>query len=431
MAEAVRMKLDLNLESYARDAKDCSGQGGCKFIDWIYVPGRDFSWRCPAWHYYGLDAYGMAGKMKIVRDLLAGRLDYDSPTLRDITYACSLCGSCEVGCKRNLELEVLLVAETLRARLVERGNGPMPEHIPLTENIEKTGNIYGRLNSERFNWLPPEIMPVNRAELLYFVGDIEAFRHPEIPRAAVKIMRAAGVDFMLLEGQRTSGNFLYTTGQIGKARDLAKINIEAIRSSGAKTVICSSAEDFKTLKVDYPKLLDINTSDLPFEVKHLVELVDEWVKDGRLKFMESVDIKITYHDDGNIAWMSEPWLTWEGVRGGWGVLVPPRQVRRGTYGIYDAPRDILTAIPGVTLVEMPRHHENAYDCGAGGGVSEAFPELARWSADERLREASTTGAQAIVSASAQVKENLLKSDKLARYGLAVYDILEITAKALQ
>jgi len=428
--KAEGLKLALGLENYWHDAKECVGQGGCKFIDWIYVPGWDFSWRCPPWQYYGFDAYGANGKMKIVHDLLTGDLDYGSPTLRKTVYACSLCGSCDVGCKRNLELEVLMVLESLRARLVEKGNGPMPEHGEVTGNIEKSGNYYGRSQSERLNWLPRDIKPAKRADLLYYVGDHASFRFIEIAQAAVKIFRAAGIDFMLMPDERSSGNLLYTTGQMDKARKLAEENIRMVEETGCKTVVFSSAEDYKTFKVDYPKLLGISTIDLPFEPKHLIELADTWVQEGRLKLSRPIDLKITYHDDCNLAWLSEPWLHWEGERGDWGVLSPPRQVRRGSNGIYDAPRNVLRAIPGLSLVEMPRHHENAFDCGAGGGVKEAFPDLARWSADERLREASTTGAQAILSTSPLVKENLSQSENAKKYGIQPWDILEVIARAL-
>ncbi|GAG52019.1 unnamed protein product, partial [marine sediment metagenome] len=134
-----------------------------------------------------------------------------------------------------------------------------------------------------------------------------------------------------------------------------------------------------------------------------------------------------FHDSCNLGRLSEPWVHWEGERGDWSVYNPPRQIRRGTYGIYDQPRDILNAIPGLELVEMPRHHENAWCCGNAAGVKEAFPDLASWSADERLREAGTTGAEAIVSACPGCRDNFSQSAK--SNGIKAYDILELVAKA--
>ena len=74
--------------------------------------------------------------------------------------------------------------------------------------------------------------------------------------------------------------------------------------------------------------------------------------------------------------------------GEWARYNPPREVRRGTSGIYEPPRDILKAIPGVELVEMIRGREQAWCCGNGGGVKEAFPDLSSWTVNERLREAA-------------------------------------------
>ena len=97
------------------------------------------------------------------------------------------------------------------------------------------------------------------------------------------------------------------------------------------------------------------------------------------------------------------------------------------HGVYEPPRDLLKAIPGVELVEMVRHHDNAWCCGSGGGVREAFPDFALWTAGERLREAATTGAQGIVAACPGCKENLAAA---AKNGIKVYDITELIAQAI-
>jgi len=102
-------------------------------------------------------------------------------------------------------------------------------------------------------------------------------------------------------------------------------------------------------------------------------------------------------------------------------------MRRGINGIYEPPRDILKAIPGIELVEMVRHYDNAYCCGNDGGVKEAFPEFSLWTAGERLREAASTGAEAIVSACPACKENF--SDA-AKNGMKVYDITELIATVI-
>ncbi|MCX8125689.1 MAG: (Fe-S)-binding protein, partial [Dehalococcoidia bacterium] len=317
-----KLKLDLDINHYAHDAADCNGQAGCKYVDWIYVTGWDFAWRCPTWDYHKMDAYGAAGKMKIVRDLLGGRLDWNSTTLRDVMYDCQLCGGCDVGCKRNLEIEVQMTLEAVRKKLVDIGNGPMPAHTEYTRKIEESGNYYGLPQSERKKWQPRNFKYAANGKVLWFVGCRYSLDQTNLAIATFKILQAAGIDFTMLHDEKCCGNFLYVTGQIDKARKLAEQNLAAIKATGARTVLFGCAECYKTMKVDYAKLLDISTSDLPFQPLHISEAMDTWLKEGRLKFNNRVDMKITYHDSCNLSRMSEPWLKWEGVRGEWGVLNP-------------------------------------------------------------------------------------------------------------
>jgi Fe-S oxidoreductase len=232
---------------------------------------------------------------------------------------------------------------------------------------------------------------------------------------------------MLLENEPCCGHFIYTTGQLTKAKKIATENLKLIRQTEAKTVVFSCAECYKTIKVDYPKILGLATEDLGFEVKHITELADVWIKEGKLNLANPIDLKITYHDPCNLGRLSEPWQPWRGLRKQWGIYDPPRTLRRGFNGVYEPPRNILRAIRGVTLVEMIRHHENAWCDGNDAGVNEAFPEFAAWTARDRLREASLTGAEAIISCCPGCKGAFLNA---SQNNLKVYDITEVLAKTI-
>jgi len=426
MAEE-RIELGLSLENYRYDARHYPAQGHARWIDYNYIQGVDFSWRCPPWQYEGFDAYGIAGKCDIVDYLLQGKLDYSSPTLRDLVYKGAMCGSCDVAGKRDLDFEMQLMLEALRVRLVEEGNGPMPEHLPVTDNIEKSGNRFGKEQSERNNWLPRDIKPASKADILYFVGCRASFTDTAISQSTAKVMVAADVPFMLMENEPCCGHFIYLTGQLAKARKIAQENLELIRQTGAKTVVFSCAECYKTIKVDYPKLLGFATTELGFEVKHITELAEGWLNEGKLRLSNPIDLKMTYHDPCNLGRLSDPWQPWQGVRKQWGVFDPPRVQRKGIHGVYEPPRNILRTMRGVELVEMIRHHENAWCDSSDAGVKEAFPEFAAWAAAERLREASFTGAEAIVSCCPGCKEAFLNA---SQNGMKVYDITELLARAI-
>ena len=117
------------------------------------------------------------------------------------------------------------------------------------------------------------------------------------------------------------------------------------------------------------------------EVLHTLELAARLIKDGRLELTKPVPLTVTYHDPCHLGRQGEPYVPWEGVEkkiyGQAVVYDPPRPRYNGAQGIYQAPRDVLAAIPGVELVEMERNREAAWCCGAGGACREAFPEYRR------------------------------------------------------
>jgi len=425
-----KVSLDVTqAENFIYDMSKCIKCKGCTWVDHIYMPGVTFSTRCPSATRYLFDSYGAYGKMRIGLALVEGRLDYSDELLK-VLYACTLCGACDVGCKRNLDLEIELTLEALRIRAVKDGKGPMPQHKKMAQNIIKEHNRFGSPHQNRNKWLSDGIKPSAKADVLYFVGCSASYRNPEIARATAKILNASGTPFMLMPDERCCGNTLYSVGMIDEAKELAKRNIEAVRQTGAKTLLLSCAEGYRMWKVDYPKILNMPTADLGFRVVHLTEFVDELIKNGKLKLTKRVDLRLTYHDSCSLSRLSEPWTPWAGERGQWGMVSPPLERRRGTNGVYQQPRDILSAIPGVELVEMVRMRENAFCCGAGRGTKEAFPDFALWAAKQRLEEVKTVGAEAIVSTCPWCKENFTQAIGKNGEKLKVFDIAEIILAAI-
>jgi Fe-S oxidoreductase len=164
------------------------------------------------------------------------------------------------------------------------------------------------------------------------------------------------------------------------------------------------------------------------KVTHVTEKLAELVQQGKLKPTKPVSLTVTYHDPCHLGRLSEPWIPWQGVQRERHMRVydPPRTLRRGTNGVYAPPRELLTSIPGLRLVEMDRIKEYAWCCGAGGGVRETNPEFAAWTAEERLEEAQTTGAEALVTACPHCARHLGEIDD----GMTVYDIVEVLDRAI-
>jgi Fe-S oxidoreductase len=167
---------------------------------------------------------------------------------------------------------------------------------------------------------------------------------------------------------------------------------------------------------------------------HIAEYVARLLKEGRIKLHKKIPMKVTYHDPCHLGRLGEPYIHWKGVeKKVMGQLIvhdPPKEYRRGTFGIYQPPRDVLTSIPGLRLVEMNRIKEYTWCCGAGGGVKDAFPDFALFTARERIKEAKSTGAEAMVTACPWCQRNF--RDAVEQYGdsLKIYDIMELVQEAL-
>jgi len=431
MEKKRKVSLDVTqIENFIYDMTKCIKCKGCTWVDHIYMPGIKYSTRCPSATRYLFDSYGAYGKMRIGLALVEGRLDY-SDTLLHILYACTLCGACDVGCKRNLDLEIGLTLEALRIKAVKDGKGPMPVHKKIAENILKRHNFFGAPHENRRKKLAEGCRPSSKAEVLYFVGCSTSYLHPEIAEATVKILTASNTQFMLMPDEWCCGNTLYSVGMVDEARELAYRNVEAVRETGVSILLTSCAECYRMWKVDYPKILNISTADLGFKVVHLVEFADEQIKNGTIKLTKPLDLRLTYHDSCSLGRLSEPWVPWEGQRGLWGVVDPPLERRRGTHGVYQQPRDILNAIPGVEFVEMPRMRENAFCCGGGRGTKEAFPDFALWAAKERLKEVKEVGAEGLISACPWCKDNFAEALNNMDLKVKVFDISELIATSLE
>ncbi|MBW1730158.1 MAG: hypothetical protein JRH08_02105 [Deltaproteobacteria bacterium] len=419
----------LQLEQYKWDAENCCGCKGCVWVDPIYASGLNYAVRCPSLFRYKFDAYSALGRLKLALGLLEGSLNI-TPTAVDIIYRCNLCGACDVGCKRNLDLDPLMVLETLRIRAVDQGAGPLPSHAEVAKKILHHHNRYGRDKGEKRAWLLEGSRVSKKADILYFVGCNSSYKNTQIARDTLAILDHLGISYTLLEQESCCGHPLYYAGMASAALDQAKQNLAKVEDVGARIVLTSCAECYKTWKVDYPKLLNKKTQEMGYRVMHTVELLAEMLSKGNLIFPNPVNMRVTYHDPCNLGRMSEDWIPWNGTRSTWGITKPPKHYRRGTQGIYRQPRDLLLALPGIELMELPRARENALCCGAGGGVMEAYPDFALFTARHRLQEAADMDVEAIVSACPYCLDSFRSASPTLNRPIKVYDIVHLLAVSL-
>jgi Fe-S oxidoreductase len=323
-------------------------------------------------------------------------------------------------------MEVLDTILALRAKCVEDGQGPMPEQRKYAELVEKKHNIYGNDHNQRFNWLPEDTRLSEGADTVYFTGCSTAYLYPDIARDTVKILQAGGIDFNMMNTEEyCCGAPLWRTGQLAEARKLAEHNLEVFKKQNIKTLVVSCAECYGSFKGFYPRIAQFD-----FEVLHITEVIQKLLQRGKLELNNKQEMKVTYHDPCLLGRLSELYIPWKGEIKAFGYHDPPKKFRRGTNGIYEAPREILKAIPGLELVEMIRNAENSFCCGGGGGVPTAFSDFSLWVASERLKEAASTGVDAIVSCCPFCESSFRNAIDKNRSTLRYHDLTELVARAI-
>jgi heterodisulfide reductase subunit D len=298
-----------------------------------------------------------------------------------------------------MENNPLEVIEALRARAVELGIGPMPAHKRLAENVRETHNVYGEPHADRMRWISDDAKPSAKADTALFMGCTAPYQRPELMRATARVLKASGVDFTVLPDEWCCGSPLFRTGQLELAKEMVKHNVEVIKALGVKRLVFNCPVCYRCFAVDYPKI----AGDLGFELIHVVELIADLYNKGRIKFKELPPEVVTYHDPCNLG----------------------RHL-----GVYDAPRTILNAIKGIKLVEMERIKDQAWCCGAGGGVRDAFPDLSLWTAKQRVEEAIDTGATKLVSSCPFCASNLEWAIKEMGVRMRYQDITQIVEKII-
>jgi Fe-S oxidoreductase len=259
-------------------------------------------------------------------------------------WACTTCRNCEDQCPVMNE-HVEKIIDMRRYLVMTEGSMPQEAQRALN-NIERQGNPWGINRKDRLKWIEglngqydvPTVQQVEEFEYLFWVGSMGSFdnRSQKITQAFVKLMHEAGVSFAILGNEeKNSGDTARRIGNEFLFQQLAQENIALFQAYGVKKIVTCDPHAYNTFKNEYPEF------GLEAEVYHHSELLAQWVKEGRLKPTKEVKERITYHDSCYLGRYNE---------------------------IYDKPREILSAIPGVEIVEMKRSGCDSMCCGAGGGL---------------------------------------------------------------
>ena len=382
MAKKEKTERPIGLERVKKwlYAKDLEERGaGCVLCGSCYGHGPvnpmednpGFKTKCPPYEFYRFQRFTPKSRWLMSQRVFHG-LDTITPELKEIIYTCTTCLMCQEICGvRNDGYGPWDITVAMREEITEK-EGPLEAHRPILEGLKSHDNPWSQPRSERGAWakgLGLKTLSSKKAPTLLFAGcsaDQESGRPGAVSLA--KVMKQAGENFAVPgEKQICCGLYAKDLGFRREYHRLEEKNLEMLREAGTKRIVNTCGSCHRTWK-DYPA-----EQMQGIEVLHGVEYLEKLLQEGRLKFTKTVNAKVTYHD--------------------------PCHLGRGC-NVYEAPRNILRAIPGVELVEMPRNRRWAWCCGGGGGVPEAFPDLAKWNAEDRLAEARKSGAEILVTTSA-------------------------------
>jgi heterodisulfide reductase subunit D len=364
---------------------------------------------CPVYKNTLDESLAPRGKLSLIEAVANKRIPFTEKLSKKI-YTCTMCDFCTNECPSGVKVNELFAA--IREDLVE--NKKYPEVLDyLKDKIEKAYNITFDSNQGRTDWLK-QVPGINiddyvkdTAEVVYFVGCVSSFspRSFSIPRAIVKLLKKANVDFTLLsEDEWCCGFPLLGSGMRQEAKTLAEHNIEAVIKRKAKVLVTSCPSCFHTWKHEYEKLTGIKAG---FEIMHISQYLLKLVNEGSIK-PKNLDIKVTYHD--------------------------PCDLGRNS-GIYDEPRQLIKSIPGVELIEMASIKKQANCCGGGGNIESLDPALSARIADSRATEVLLTGAEIALSACQQCERTMgtaLKKKKSdTQKKVKVMDVAELLLQSLE
>ncbi|MCM3602065.1 heterodisulfide reductase-related iron-sulfur binding cluster [Robertmurraya korlensis] len=357
----------------------------------------------------------LAAAGKGVQESAAG-LAYSPSLIGDVIteeeiWACTTCRNCEDQCPvMNEHVDKII---DLRRYLVLTEGKMDADAQRAMQNIERQGNPWGLNRKERENWrdertdvVIPTVKELKKSgeefEYLFWVGSMGSYdnRSQKIALSFAKLLNEAGVKFAILGSkEKNSGDTARRLGNEFVFQELATKNIEEFEKNEVKKIVTIDPHAYNTFKNEYPDF------GLKAEVYHHTELLAELVKTGRLKPKFEVNETITFHDSCYLGRYNE---------------------------VYEAPRDILKAIPGVTLVEMTRNRDTGMCCGAGGGLMWMEEETG-----QRINVARTEQALAVkpsvISSGCPYCLTMLSDGTKAKEveeTVSTYDVAELLEKAV-
>jgi len=350
-------------------------------------------WTCPTLEYYKFFSHTARAKAFFAREITHGKEGFNEE-LADIFYACPDCGCCEITCP---PIPHAYISRAMKAELNRENLAPRAS-LDLNQKMKKTHNLFGIKNENRSKWAKDLKLP-KTGDMLYFAGCYASFRQVKTAWAMVDILRKGGIDPAYLgEDEWCCGLHAGFSGSIELESELASHNVEAIKATGAKTVVTTCANCYRTLYTDYPKLL----GELPFKVIHATEIIPDLIESGKIELNRGQKIRVTLHDPCHFG----------------------KQHIGRRHDLYDETRQVIDSLPNVDFIEMEYIRRWSSCCGGGNSVTSTLkPEFTEYHSLKRCREAKEV-ADVLLTPCVRCVENLSSAAKKHDVGLEVRGLLE-------
>jgi Fe-S oxidoreductase/FAD/FMN-containing dehydrogenase len=351
----------------------------------------------------GWESQSPRGKYAFLRDVAAGKRKWDRKAINTI-LVCTTCEVCNTRCQLQLPIEHNWME--LRGKLInEEKRGTFPPFEMMAAALRAENDIWAFKAENRDHWLTDELRPKLKAEgpLLYFAGCTASACTTDVPKATVQLLTDAGYELAYMgSDEACCGIPMKISGKWDLFEEIYVHNTTEARKRGVKTVVTSCPACALVWKELYPGVAAERGEEYEFQVKHYSELVADALADGRLKFDHEVKAKVTFHDSCHIG---------------------------RAQGIYEPPRDMLRAMPGVEFVEMEHNREEGLCCGSVLTLVGEKP-VAPILGGHRLQEALDVGAEKIVALCPCCQTQLRDSADKNNMDIHVTDLARFACEAL-
>jgi Fe-S oxidoreductase len=362
---------------------------------------------CDQFYGRGWESQSPRGKWYWLREYMEGRAEWDQ-FMVDTMIVCTTCELCNLRCSASLPIEPSWMK--LRGLLIdEEKKMTFPPFEMMAAATRKEGDIWAGYRKDRANWFPDDLKakhgPGVKSKNVYFAGCTASYVEHDIAMASVRLLDAAGVDFTYVgEKENCCGTPMLVAGKWDVFAETIKKNIEAVKATGADTVISSCPACDMMWRHAYPEWCKKLGIDYGITAKHYSEVIAEKIKSGEFAFPEngSKPCTVTWHDSCHIGRVS---------------------------GVYEPPRDLIKAIPNVNFVEMSHHHECSHCCGSVLTLIKD-PPVAANIGKIRLDEATEVGADKVLALCPCCEFQLRVSADKKNLPIEVIDLARFASSAL-